>query len=46
MIEAGVPQGKEVGEMLHWLLDQVLEKPSLNTKETLMDLVKEKRGNI
>ncbi len=46
LIEAGVPQGKEVGEMLHWLLDQVLEKPSLNTKETLMDLVKEKRGNI
>ncbi len=46
LIEAGVPQGKEVGEMLHWLLDQVLEMPSLNTKETLMDLVKEKRGNI
>ena len=46
LIEAGVPQGKEVGEMLHWLLDQVLEKPSLNTKETLMGLVKEKRGNI
>ncbi len=46
LIEAGVPQGKEVGEMLHWLLEQVLEIPSLNTKETLMDLVKEKRGNI
>lgn len=43
LIEAGVPQGREVGQMLSWLLDQVLETPELNKKEILMRLVKEKR---
>lgn len=45
MIEAGVPQGREVGQMLSWLLDQVLERPDLNKKETLMRLVEGKREN-
>ena len=39
----GVPQGKEIGEILSWLLDQVLEQPELNERETLTELVREKR---
>lgn len=46
LIKAGMAQGKELGNMLSWLLEQVLEQPSLNTKDTLMRLVKEKRKNV
>lgn len=34
---------KEIGEILSWLLDQVLEQPELNERETLTELVREKR---
>ena len=30
--------GKEMGEVLHKLLEQVLEDPDLNEKETLLKL--------
>ena len=43
LMDMGVPQGKEIGEILSWLLDQVLEQPELNERETLTELVKEKR---
>lgn len=43
LMEEGIPQGKEIGELLHWLLEQVLENPLWNTKENLMKMVKEKR---
>ena len=42
-MDMGVPQGKEIGEILSWLLDQVLERPVLNERETLIAMVKEKR---
>lgn len=44
VIEAGVPMGREVGVMLSYLLDLVLEDPSKNNKETLLLLIKEKNG--
>ena len=43
LMDMGVPQGKEIGEILSWLLDQVLERPVLNERETLIAMVKEKR---
>ena len=43
LMDMGVPQGKEIGEILSWLLDQVLEQPELNERETLEQMVKEKR---
>lgn len=46
LIAAGIPQGKEVGELLNHLLEQVLEQPELNTKDTLMRLVEEKRKYV
>lgn len=46
LIKAGMAQGKELGNMLSWLLEKVLENPSLNTKDTLMRLVEEKRKNV
>ena len=44
LMDMGVPQGKEIGEILSWLLDQVLEQPVLNERETLTAMVKEKRN--
>lgn len=43
LMDMGVPQGKEIGELLSWLLDQVLEQPQLNDRETLIKLIEEKR---
>ncbi len=42
LLMAGVPQGKQIGEILNDLLDIVLEEPEKNTKETLLAFVKEK----
>jgi tRNA nucleotidyltransferase (CCA-adding enzyme) len=33
----GLPPGREVGEILARLLDQVIEQPALNTRETLIE---------
>lgn len=46
LMKAGIPQGKELGEMLQFLLEQVLDEPKNNTKDTLMRLVEKKRRNI
>lgn len=35
LIAAGVPQGRQIGEMLERLLDEVIEDPSLNRKDIL-----------
>ena len=43
LMEIGVPQGKELGELLSWLLEKVLDDPSLNEKDILLRLVREKR---
>ena len=40
LMDAGVPAGPEMGEMLKKLLDYVLEDPSRNTKEILTEYVK------
>ena len=42
LIDAGMKPGKELGEMLKWLLEQVLEAPEKNTKETLLKLAQKK----
>lgn len=42
LIGAGVKPGKSMGEILAWLLDLVLEDPSLNKKEILLEKIKEK----
>ena len=42
-MDMGVPQGKEIGQILSWLLDQVLEDPQLNERETLTRMTEEKR---
>ncbi len=39
LIENGISQGKEIGEILKKLLEEVIENPELNTKEILLDKV-------
>lgn len=41
LLEAGVSQGKEIGEKLNSLLELVIEEPELNTKEELLKLVRD-----
>lgn len=43
LMEAGFEKGKHLGEILEFLLGEVLEEPSLNEKETLLWLAKEKK---
>lgn len=42
IMKLGVAQGKEIGDILNYLLEIVLESPELNKKEILVDLVKQK----
>ena len=44
LIAIGVTQGKQIGEILNILLEDVLEEPSHNTKEYLLELAKNKIG--
>ena len=44
LIAIGVTQGKRIGEILNILLEDVLEEPSHNTKEYLLELAKNKIG--
>ena len=44
LMDMGVPQGKEIGQILSWLLDQVLEDPQLNECETLTRMAERKEG--
>ena len=41
LLQLGIPQGKEIGEILHGLMEAVLDNPELNHKEKLMSLVKD-----
>ena len=45
LIEAGFQKGKQLGEILNFLLEQVLEEPSLNKKESLILLAKQQFRN-
>lgn len=40
LMQAGIT-GKAIGEKLEWLLERVLEEPSLNTREQLLGLLEE-----
>ena len=40
LIDMGMKQGHQIGEVLNELLDQVLEHPEWNKKEILLDRVK------
>ena len=42
LIGMGMKPGKELGEMLAYLLEVVLEEPEMNTKDSLCELVKER----
>jgi len=39
LISLGVPRGREVGDALNTLLEQVILRPELNTREQLADIV-------
>lgn len=43
LIDLGVPKGREIGDMLNVLLNIVIEDPTLNTKESLSNLVKSEK---
>lgn len=43
LMELGIQPGKEMGILLHMLLDQVLEHPEWNQKEILIKLVKKRQ---
>jgi tRNA nucleotidyltransferase (CCA-adding enzyme) len=40
----GIPPSRRVGEVLHALLERVLDDPALNSRETLLRLVREGAG--
>ncbi len=40
--ELGMSAGKDLGVTLNWLLDKVIEKPEINTREILLGMVKER----
>ena len=42
LIELGFNKGKEIGEILNYLLEKVIENPDLNNKEQLIKLAKER----
>ena len=39
LMTLGIPQGKQIGEILNHLLDMVLEDSKLNSKEFLLEIV-------
>lgn len=40
LMEIGCPKGKRVGELLEWLLEQVMEEKCLNQREPLLEAAK------
>ena len=46
LIQAGYKPGPELGEVLKEMLEHVLEEPSDNTKEKLMEFIKENIRSI
>lgn len=41
LMQMGYPEGKQIGEIINKLIDIVLDDPTLNTKEKLVEIVKE-----
>lgn len=44
LMELSIPEGPEIGKILKELVEVVLDDPSLNTKEALLDIVKKNRN--
>lgn len=44
LINLGVKPGKELGEILQWMLEQVIEEPELNEKDKLLALYRARRA--
>lgn len=44
VLELGIPEGRQVGEVLNWLLEQVIVNPSWNEKKRLMALLEKKKS--
>lgn len=42
LIAIGLKPGRSMGEILEWLLGQVLENPQLNEKQTLLEMARER----
>lgn len=42
LLLSGIPKGPAIGEALHYLLDKVVEDPSLNQTKTLLKLLSER----
>ncbi|MPN40436.1 hypothetical protein SDC9_187973 [bioreactor metagenome] len=40
LIEIGIPNGRKIGEILNWILEQVMEEQLENTKEILINAAK------
>jgi tRNA nucleotidyltransferase (CCA-adding enzyme) len=40
IMDLGIPKGPKVGETLSYLLERVLEEPTLNEKSKLEDIIK------
>jgi tRNA nucleotidyltransferase (CCA-adding enzyme) len=45
LLSLGYPPGKEIGETMDYLLDQVVDNPALNQRDTLITLLKNKSGD-
>lgn len=43
LLSLGYPPGKEIGETMDYLLDQVVDNPALNQKDTLIALLKNRK---
>lgn len=43
LFSLGYPPGKEIGEVMDYLLDQVIDNPSLNQRDTLIALLKNRQ---
>lgn len=43
LIAAGMKPGREIGDMLQYLLEQVIEQPEWNTRDKLLELVEQRR---
>jgi tRNA nucleotidyltransferase (CCA-adding enzyme) len=43
LLSLGYPPGKEIGETMEYLLDQVVDNPALNQKDTLIALLQNRK---
>ena len=46
LIQSGIPAGKNMGKILSFLLEAVMDDPEQNTKEKLIELAKNYYGKI